>query len=69
MEVLTYCKRYNVERRVLEVKVFSNDRLFFQIECLDNSSYGTEEEIQNWLDANGYLEEEFEFEEIEYINL
>ena len=69
MEVLTYCKRYNVERRVLEVTVFSNGRQFFQIECLDNSRYSTEEEIQNWLDENNYLEEEFEFAEIDYINL
>ena len=69
MEVLTYCKRYNVERGVLEVKVFSNDRLFFEIECLDNSPYSTEEEIQNWLDENGYLEDDFEFAEIDYINL
>ena len=69
MKVLTYCKRYNIERRVLEVKVFDTDKLFFEIECLDNSPYGTEEEIQNWLDDNGYGDDYFELVEIDYITL
>ena len=69
MKVLTYCKRYNIERRVLLVKVFIEDKLTFEIECLDNSPYSTEEEIQNLLDENGYGDEEFEFVEIDYLNL
>ena len=43
------------------VTVYDKDKLFCEIEVLADSPYSTEEEIQNWLDDNGYEDGEFEF--------
>lgn len=58
---LEYKKTNISERGVILVEVFSNQKTFFVIECLNNSPYTIEEEIQNWLDDNGYDNIEYEF--------
>ena len=57
---LEYKKTNISERGVILVEVFSNQKTFFVIECLNNSPYTIEEEIQNWLDDNGYDNIEYE---------
>ena len=43
----------------------NNDlKIFFEIETTDMSPYTIEEEIQNYLDDNGYGDEYFEFTKI-----
>jgi hypothetical protein len=58
---LEYKKTNISERGVILVEVFSNQKTFFVIECLNNSPYTIEEEIQNWLDDNGYDNIKYEF--------
>ena len=57
---------YSVENDngIIVVSVFDNNKIFFVIECLLNSPYTIEEEIQNWLDDNGYEDEDFEFNKL-----
>ena len=55
----------STERGVVCVKVFSNKKVFFEIECFENSPYSIEEEIQNWLDDNGYSDDDYNFFKIE----
>jgi hypothetical protein len=47
------------------VQVFDEGCIFCEIECLVDSPYSIEEEIQNWLDDNGYSDNEFTFNRIE----
>lgn len=58
--------KYTVELSdtIKKVCVYDNDKLFFEIECLIVSPYTIEEEIQNWLDDNGFENENFEFNKI-----
>ena len=57
---------YSVElsETIKKVCVHTNDKLFFEIECLIDSPYTIEEEIQNWLDDNGFENENFEFNKL-----
>jgi hypothetical protein len=61
---LEYKKTINTQRGVIQIEVFSNQKTFFEIECLPNSPFTIEEEIQNWLDDNGYDDIEYEFVQI-----
>lgn len=65
---LEYKKTDVPERGIVQVEVFSNQKTFFEIECLKNSPYNIEEEIQNWLDDNGYDDIEYEFIDVTLID-
>jgi hypothetical protein len=52
-------------KSITKVEVFQNQKTFFEIECFTNSPYSIEEEIQNWLDENGYNDIEYEFLKID----
>lgn len=43
------------------IEIRSENEFLFEIECFTNSPYTNEEEIQNFLDDNGYGDEVFEF--------
>jgi hypothetical protein len=58
---LDYTKTLIEDRGVVVVTVFDNGKIFFEIECFADSPYSIEEEIQNWLDDNGYEDEDFVF--------
>jgi galactitol-specific phosphotransferase system IIB component len=62
-KVLKY-KKEATDREVTLVTVYRKKKIFCEIECLDASSYNIPEEIQNWLDQNGYEDENFEIKEI-----
>lgn len=65
MKQLTYSIKTDLYREIIEVTVFDKDKIFFTIECLIDSPYTIEEEIQNWLDDNGYSDDLFEFNKID----
>lgn len=46
---------------ILIVKAYLKRKTFFEIECLKDSPYTIEEEIQNWLDDNGHEDEYYDF--------
>lgn len=47
---------------LITIKVYeTNNKLFCEIETDTNSPYTIEEEIQEYLDENGYGDETFEF--------
>ena len=54
--------------RIKSIKVYYINldtlRLFVELECLLNSPYSNEEEIQMYLDENGYGDDEYNFEKI-----
>jgi hypothetical protein len=59
--------RYNVTLGITGINivtVFEKNRLFCELEVLADSSYHTVEEIENWLDNNGYESKEFEITRI-----
>lgn len=60
-EKLTYKVFKNNKRNIKEVTVFSENKVFFEIECFINSPYTIEEEIQNYLNDNGYEDNEYNF--------
>jgi len=49
---------------VVMVTIFDEGKIFAQIDCYENSPYNIPEEIQNFLDDNGYEDEEFEIVEM-----
>lgn len=56
--------KYRVERtedNIRYITVFNNNKIFCEIECL-GGFLTNEEEIQNWLDDNGYEDEVFNFD-------
>ena len=58
--------QYKVERiedNVRYITVYSNNKILTEIECL-GGFLTNEEEIQNWLDDNGYEDDYFEFEKL-----
>lgn len=60
-QLLEYTKETVSERGVVIVNVTKEGKTFFEMECLTDSPYSIEEEIQNWLDDNDYEDEEFDF--------
>ena len=58
-----FYKVNHVNERFREITVFSGGLLLCELECLSNH-LTNEEEIQQWLDDNGYGDEEFDFEKI-----
>jgi hypothetical protein len=62
-KVLKY-KKETTDRDVVCVTVYHKKKVFFDIECLEDSPYNIPEEIQNWLDENGYEDNNFEIKEI-----
>ena len=51
----------STDRGVICVTVSTEGKIFFELECLDDSPYTIEEEIQIYLDDNGYVDEMFDF--------
>jgi hypothetical protein len=63
--VLYYSKEVDLDRYVVLVSVFSEDSsVQFELECYMYSPYSIEEEIQNWLDEDGYIEDVYSFRSI-----
>lgn len=57
---------YKVERigeGLRKITVYTAGLVLCELECFDGI-YSDWEEIQNWLDDNGYEDEEFDFEKI-----
>lgn len=46
------------------ITVYEDKRFLCELGVLADSPYNLPEEIQNWLDDNGYEDEEFEFNRI-----
>lgn len=46
------------------VTVYYQNTIFAELECLEHSPYSIEEEIQNYLDDNGFGDDEFEISRI-----
>lgn len=59
--ILHYNIVNDIDRQINVVKVFSNGKLIFNIECFIDSPYTIGEEIQNYLDDNGYGDECYDF--------
>ena len=58
---------YEVARGITGVSmitVYDDKGVLCELEVLTDSPYNFPEEIQNWLDDNGYEDEEFEFNRI-----
>ena len=58
--------QYRVERledNIRYITVLDEGKTFIELECL-SGFLTNEEEIQNWLDDNGYGDDVFEFEKI-----
>lgn len=62
MKKLQY-KVEKVEDGIRYLTVYSDGKILTELECLDYTYYNAEE-IQMWLDDNGYGDEEYEIEEI-----
>ena len=50
-----------IENNIRYITVFDNGKIMAELECLAGF-LSNEEEIQNWLDSNGYGDDVFEFE-------
>jgi hypothetical protein len=46
------------------ITVYDDNSILCELDVFADSPYNPPEEIQNWLDNNGYEDEEFEFSEI-----
>ena len=53
-----------IENNIRYITVFDNGKILTELECLAGF-LTNEEEIQNWLDDNGYEDEVFDFEKID----
>jgi hypothetical protein len=66
-QLLEYTKE--TSNGITIVQVFENGKTFCTIECYVDSPYSIEEEIQNWLDDNGYEDKEFDFQLIQNVTI
>lgn len=60
---LTY-RIERIEDNIRYITVYTNGKILTELECLAGF-LTNEEEIQNWLDDNGYEDEVFDFEKID----
>lgn len=63
MKTLQY-KINKIENNIRYITVFTKNKVFAELECFGNF-FTDEEEIQFWLDENGYGDECFEFQKID----